>query len=720
MLCNLYSSRLLFILSTSILDAMNFTKIGRYEIKTELGRGGMATVYRAYDPMFEREVAVKILPRELMHDEQFRVRFQREAKIIARLEHAAIVPVYDVGQEDGQPYFVMRNMTGGSLSDRMKSGRTSLEETARVIRRVAAALDYAHSKGIIHRDLKPANILFDDAGEPFISDYGIAKLAQSETNYTGSSIIGTPSYMSPEQGQGGDIDGRSDIYSLGIIVYEMLTGKLPYQANTPLGIVFKHVTEPIPHILDVNPNLPDAIEAVMEKVLAKNRDDRFSSAMDFSVALGALVRGEIPDLDRTSPVATHLHMQALQYAEKQAAASRSKNVLNTIPKLRLWMILGGIGILIMGALIWGGTQAASKGAQVLTASAVVATDTIIAVTPSEIPTDITATETIMPVEDTTPLPPLPLSIGGADAIAFISSNNIWIMDIDGSDPKQLTSDAKPKFDLQWLPDGQKLIYAQDQCAFVLDTTTRNINKITCFDTKIFDGFRVSPDGKQVSISIDKQIYVVPFDIPKLGTIHDRNALAASKGCLAYLAVQARESLWSADGKNLAFMVLLGGSGRRVSETIRVMDIHNCRDTDPLILDEFPGKHFIPEGYTANPILPSFSWDGLNLFLINTLKRNEGYGHLYTYDMATGQESKINPINGLCCYRDARFSPDGRFIIFAFQDLTLGSESKTLIYYVPVEKIGTNTTFDPIKIPPSLLADPRSSPQFALHLAPKSP
>jgi hypothetical protein len=702
---------------------MDFKKIGRYEIKSKLGKGGMATVYLAYDPMFERDVALKILPRELMHDDQFRVRFERETKIIARLEHAAIVPVYDVGQEDGQPYFVMRAMLGGSLSDRMQSGPASLEETTRVIRRVAAALDYAHSKGIVHRDLKPANILFDETGEPFISDYGIAKLTQSETNFTGSGIIGTPSYMSPEQGQGEEIDGRSDIYSLGIIVYEMLTGKLPYEANTPLGIVFKHVTEPIPHILDVNPNLPIPTEAVIEKVLAKNRNDRFSNAMDLAVALGSLARGEVPDLDRTSPLATHLNMKALQYAAKQGQEPKATlKTTGTLPKPLLWAILGGIGILILAAVILGGVRIAAQSAEI-TASAVAATATFNrqAIVPLETPEMAIPTETVAaPTETATPAVALPLNIGGADGIAFVSNNNLWIMGIDGSDPQQLTSDSRPKSDLQWLPEGQKLLYIQEKCAFILSVPTRQINKVTCFNANFLDGFRVSPNGMQVAISIDRQLYIVPFNLDELGKIHDRNALASVKGCLAYQAVSAKNALWSLDGEKLALIFLLGGTGRRVAETVRVMDIHHCRDADPLILDEFPGKKFIPEGYTSTQVLPSVSWDGHELFLLNTLKRNEGYGHLYTYDMATQHEAKINPINGVCCYRDARFSPDGHYILFAFQDLTLGAASKTLIYYIPVEKIGTNTTFDPIKLPESLLADPRFAPQFALHLAPAAP
>ena len=165
----------------------------------------MATVYLAYDPRFEREVALKVLPREMLHDPQFRVRFEREAKTIAKLEHSAIVPVYDVGEEDGQPYFVMRYMTGGTLSDRLAKGPLSLQNAAHVIDRIASALDEAHAKGFIHRDLKPGNILFDRAGEPYISDFGIAKFTSSQTNVTGSAIVGTPAYLSPEQAQGDGI-----------------------------------------------------------------------------------------------------------------------------------------------------------------------------------------------------------------------------------------------------------------------------------------------------------------------------------------------------------------------------------------------------------------------------------------------------------------------------------------------------------------------------------
>jgi serine/threonine protein kinase len=270
---------------------MTLTKIGRYEIKAELGRGGMATVYRAFDPSFDREVAIKVLPREFLHDPQFHDRFKREIKTIAALEHPAIVPVYDVGEDDGIPFFVMRYMTGGSLSSQIEKGKFSIQDAARIIERLSSALAYAHKKGIVHRDLKPDNILFDNSGEPFISDFGIAKFGSASTNLTGSGIIGTPAYMSPEQAQGDAVDNRSDIYGLGVIIFHMLSGKQPYNADTPMGVVLKHVTAPVPEILNDNPTLPPATDAVIKTAMAKNRDERYPTATDLSRALNNAAHG---------------------------------------------------------------------------------------------------------------------------------------------------------------------------------------------------------------------------------------------------------------------------------------------------------------------------------------------------------------------------------------------------------------------------------------------
>jgi len=251
----------------------------------------MATVFHAYDPRFRRDVAIKVLPREFLHDPAFRARFEREAQTIASLEHPAIVPVYDFGEEDGQPFIVMRLMPNGSLNDRLKNGPLSLEEAARIFSRLAPALDEAHARGIIHRDLKPGNILFDQREEPYLSDFGIAKLTEASGTFTGSAIIGTPAYMSPEQAKGErSIDGRSDLYALGAILFETLTGKLPYEADTPMGIAIKHIVEPVPRILETNPRLPTACETIVSRAMAKDRAERFPNARAMAAMLESVVR----------------------------------------------------------------------------------------------------------------------------------------------------------------------------------------------------------------------------------------------------------------------------------------------------------------------------------------------------------------------------------------------------------------------------------------------
>jgi serine/threonine protein kinase len=260
--------------------------IGRYKVISELGRGGMASVYKALDPSFNREVAIKLLPETHLHNPQFRARFEREARTIAALEHPAIVPVYDFGETNGQPFIVMRLMPGGSLTDRLANGALPVEEAIRIIARIAPALDSAHKKGIIHRDLKPDNILFDQYDNAYISDFGIARLQEATTTLTGGAAIGTPAYMSPEQVQGDkSIDHRSDIYSMGIILYQMLTGEAPYQASTPAKIMMMHVLEPIPDIHKVKTDLPKSCESVLEKSLAKEPSGRFDTAETMAKAL---------------------------------------------------------------------------------------------------------------------------------------------------------------------------------------------------------------------------------------------------------------------------------------------------------------------------------------------------------------------------------------------------------------------------------------------------
>ena len=348
------------------------TKFGRYEIKSELGRGGMATVYRAYDPLFDREVALKVLPREMLHDPQFRSRFDRELKIVAGLEHPAIVPVYDVGEEDGQPYFVMRYMSGGSLSSEIEKGKFSLEDAARIIEKVSQGLAYAHKKGIVHRDLKPDNILFDNTGAPFISDFGVAKLTESTSSLTGSGVIGTPAYMSPEQAQGNDIDGRSDVYGLGVIVYQMLSGQQPYSADTPMGVVVKHITEPVPEILKTLPSLPSEVDNLIKTSMAKDRTKRYSTAIDLAKALNVAAFGSEGNIPTTN--ATGIRTGVFKPAAGAAGGSSKSKTGFAVAGVVIVVALIGF-FLLRNQLFPAPVPTATSTLEVATFTSIPATDT---------------------------------------------------------------------------------------------------------------------------------------------------------------------------------------------------------------------------------------------------------------------------------------------------------------------------------------------------------
>jgi serine/threonine-protein kinase len=267
--------------------------VGYYEIKAELGRGGMAVVYLAHDPRLGRDVALKLLPHQFLHDTTFRARFAREARVIASLDHPAIVPMYDFGEEVGQPYLVMRLMPGGSLTERLADGPLPTDEATRIISRLAPALDELHARGIIHRDLKPANILFDQRDEPAIADFGIAKLLEEHTPITTQTTVGTPLYMSPEQFEADQtLDGRSDLYALGALLFQMLSGVPPYRANTYAELMKMHLLDPPPNLIRARPDLPSDYQFIIKRAMAKNRETRYQTAQAMADDLVAVSRGK--------------------------------------------------------------------------------------------------------------------------------------------------------------------------------------------------------------------------------------------------------------------------------------------------------------------------------------------------------------------------------------------------------------------------------------------
>lgn len=266
--------------------------LGKYQLSERLGRGGMAEVYKAYHPQLERYAAIKVLHGFLAEGRDFQKRFQREAKAIAALRHPNIVQIYDIDAHDESYYMVMEFIDGGTLKDRLlqANGPLPIAEMAHIFREIASALDYAHQQGVLHRDVKPANVLLDKSGRSVLTDFGIARII-SDTQFTATgTLVGTPAYMSPEQGKGMPIASTSDIYSLGIILYEMVTGKVPFDADTPLGVIHKHINEPLPPPRSLREDIPKALEDVILKALAKDADNRYSSAAEMMEAANQAFR----------------------------------------------------------------------------------------------------------------------------------------------------------------------------------------------------------------------------------------------------------------------------------------------------------------------------------------------------------------------------------------------------------------------------------------------
>jgi hypothetical protein len=320
-------------------------------------------------------------------------------------------------------------------------------------------------------------------------------------------------------------------------------------------------------------------------------------------------------------------------------------------------------------------------------------------------------------ETSKPLPPP----GGADKIAFVAKNDIWMMNIDGTDLKQLTTDSGAKSDLQWLPDGETIIFISGKSVKTLNTTTNVVETLTTFPTAFsLDAFRVSHDGKQVMMVLNHEIFVVPFDIQKLMEVHKKSDLLALNGCINHQEdteseYYLMEALWSADDKLVAWLYKVV-AGRLQSDVVGVFNIQSCNPATIQRLDAFPGGRFTPKDYQDNRTIPSVDWNGDSLFVFNTFKRNSGWGELYVYDLETLKGTLITPIDKKCCYRDARWSPDGTYLFFAFQNESLAPAGTIELYYVLYGDIGTGRNFAPLQLKEDLFANPREGPQPALRPA----
>jgi serine/threonine protein kinase len=253
--------------------------VGPYRIIEQLGQGGMATVYKAYHASLDRYVAIKVLHPAFGEDPSFTARFQREARVVAKLEHPNIVPVYDYAEHEKRPYLVMKFIEGETLKAKLDRGPLTSKEILNVVEAVGSALAYAHKRNVLHRDIKPSNVLVAEDGQLYLADFGLARIAQlGESTLSGDMIIGTPQYISPEQAMGvKDLDERTDLYSFGVMLYELVVGRVPFSADTPFSIIHDHIYSPLPLPRKVNPNVSEQVERVLLKALAKDRLDRYEN-----------------------------------------------------------------------------------------------------------------------------------------------------------------------------------------------------------------------------------------------------------------------------------------------------------------------------------------------------------------------------------------------------------------------------------------------------------
>jgi hypothetical protein len=316
-------------------------------------------------------------------------------------------------------------------------------------------------------------------------------------------------------------------------------------------------------------------------------------------------------------------------------------------------------------------------------------------------------------------------IGGADKIAFVANNEIWLMNVDGSGLERVTFDGAAKSDLQWVaPDYNFLLFLSGKIIKYYDATSGAVDTLTTFPSEVsLDAFQVSHDGSQVMIAMSNNIFVVPFDMERLGSITNRGQLARMEGaCLVehvqqtFTIARVREARWSNDDTLVAWL-FVGNDAVNPNfqaEQVSVLDISSC---NPELIDQrdnFPGTRFVPAGY-QNREIPDFDWDGLDQFSFNTSRRNNGWGEFYIYNWKIFRGVQQSPV-GACCYRDARWSPDGTYILVSFQNLTLGADAQTELYYLPVGQLGTNANFTPFPFESGFFRNPREGMQAALRPA----
>ncbi len=608
--------------------------IDRYHILEQIGEGGMAVVYKAYDTRLEREVAIKIIrtdafPRHSL--ERMLQRFNREAKTLASLQHTNIVGIIDYGEFQNTPYLVMEYLPGGTLKKSLGKP-IPYKQAAALLIPIAHALDYAHKQGIIHRDVKPSNIMINLSGNPLLTDFGVAKLIEEHDELhtlTGTGVgIGTPEYMAPEQGLGKQIDGRADIYSLGIIFYELITGRKPYSAETPMAVILKHMTDPLPAPSRAIKGLPVAVERVMLTALAKKPENRYQNMSLFARALEAMVSSNNDDSTETRrgiiPFSWGGYTKESKTELIDTANIKGKNVFENK------IIIFGLSMLVISAIILTSTFIFPHiKKENVTLSTLMPTTVQMTIPPTQystnpVPVEIVLTPTIIitPIPSTTPTSPSQLSV--------IKSENIKNLSLTYVIPLPV-SIIQSVFSFS--PDNNNIAIAHDNSIGIYSLSDgKEVTNIPSENGSI-TSLKYSPDGDLLAAGYDSKI----VNIWKLQDNKQLYSFAGHKESVMDIA-------FSPDNKSLA-----SGS---TDNTIVIWDLTNGNQ-----IDKF--SYGISDVYSV-----AYSPNG------RTLAAGSGNSTVHLYQMVDqvlkGHKGKVLSI---------AFSPNGEMIS------SVGDDNSTIVWEI---------------------------------------
>ncbi len=608
--------------------------LGQYVVTEPLSKGGMATVYRARQLNVDRDVAIKVLKPEFVKNPEFIKQFEREAKLIASLSHPHILKLFDYGNQGDIVYLVTELLPGGSLADRIKAGPLPLDTAGRIFGQMTQALDYAHRRGIIHRDLKPGNVLLDEDGNVFLVDFGIATLLSevAEQAQTGL-IVGTPTYIAPEQWLGLEVDARTDVYAIGVILYQMLAGKPPFVGDSMDSLLQQHLYEQPPPIHLVNPRLPPDMDQVIDKALAKAPADRFESAVALGNAFEAIVQSQLM-LDHVPVVQPAVPVVPLP--QPTAESERPENVEPELPaprKKRSAPIVAAVMVVALALIAAGVAILSGRAVQPTVTPTVLAVAVIKTATSPPTVTQVRPTPTFTPTPTATPIPTITPNLQATISAGIAMTSTAEAIIVKNAATQTPVPTAVLPTATAPAGSAGKLVCASDRDGnweiYVMDTGGQNLRNLT--NNRADDTQPVwSPDGKHVAFISDRdgnsEIYVMDADGQNLRNLTNNRA-------------DDTQPAWSPDGKHIAFISLRDGHAQvyMLDMTGLTQRITNDQDVD---------------GY------PAWSPDGRQIAYES---QHSGTFALYIMDLGTGKEKRLT--NNSSNNRFPAWSPDGKHIAF---------------------------------------------------------